>query len=83
MRKAVYDNLRKEIEGKYKSLGLIHLQNPAGRPIRTKPRDPTELKLLLRLAAKRKQDALESGEYEIISERRWRSHGRNSRKTES
>lgn len=77
MRKVVFDDFRQEIEEKYKSLGLIHLQNPAGRPVRTKPRHPNELKILLRLASKRKQAAIESGEYEVISPRRWRIRGRN------
>ncbi len=77
MRKADFDHFRREVRDKYKRLGLIHVQNPAGRAIRTKPRDPRELKLLLLLAKKRKREALETGEYEIISPRRWRIHGRN------
>lgn len=88
MRKVNYEQFRKEIIERSKSLGLIHLQSVVSstnracpgtlpsRAIRTKPRDPVELEILLKLSSKRKKEALETGEYEIISPRRWRIHGR-------
>lgn len=74
MRKVNYEQFQKDVKKRARSLNVIHLQNPAGRSIRTKPRNPEELDLLMRLAMVRKEEALQSGEYEIITPRRWRIH---------
>jgi hypothetical protein len=75
MRKVKFETFRQETKERSSQLGLTFLQNPAGRRIRTRPRDPIEQDILLRLSLKRKEDALKSGKYEIIGARRWRVHG--------
>lgn len=78
-----FSDFQRQIKNRTKELGMIHLQNPVGRAIRTKPRDQTELEILLRLSIRSKKRALESGKYEIIEPRRWRIHAGHSTQTES
>lgn len=81
MRKVKFEQFRQETKERSSQLSLIFLQNPTGRVIRTRSRDPIEQDILLKLALKRKEAALKGGEYEIIEARRWRIHGRNVEKT--
>lgn len=83
MDKIRFEDFRKETSKRSKELDIIHLQSPAGRAIRTKPRDPAELEALIRLTLNRKAQALNSGEYEIISPRRWIIHEKNPKTTEA
>lgn len=78
MQKVTFEQFRKENRERARDLGLIRLENPLGRPIRTKPRDPRELRMLLKLASNQKDKALKSGKYRIISSRRWRIGGKHT-----
>lgn len=67
MRRINYDTFKKSVKAKQTPVWYIRK-----RAVRRKPRDPQEMEMLLKHALARKEQALATKEFEILSKGRWR-----------
>jgi hypothetical protein len=72
MKKIKMNDLIKHIEKNKADVEKKILEtNPEGRAIRTRPRDPDEIKILDEICKRKIEKAIEEGKLKFVSERKW------------